>query len=60
MKKEYIKPEIVVEEFILPEAIVASSYDYKENMGSNETPGGVDDFNTNKRRGTWGDLWTDL
>ena len=60
MKKEYIKPDIAVEELVLPEAMLASSYDdeYTEGMGTVDTPGTDDDFNTNKRRGEWGNLWT--
>lgn len=51
MKKEYIKPEVVVE-ILLPETMLALSM-----MGSNETPGGDDDFNANRLRGDWDDLW---
>ena len=56
MKKEYIKPEMVMEIVIL-ESMFATSSDYSEGMGSNETPGGPNDFNANDRRGTWGSLW---
>jgi len=50
MKKEYIKPEMAVEE-ILVETMIATS------------PGGVEEgepdqpLGTNDRRGGWGDLW---
>lgn len=54
MKKEYIKPEIVTEIIIL-ESMLANSP--SEGMGSNETPGGDNDFNAKGRRGVWGDLW---
>ena len=54
MKKEYIKPEMVMEIVIL-ESMFATSY--SEGMGSNETPGGPNDYNANDRRGTWGSLW---
>ena len=56
MKKEYLKPKsaavCVVSESI---AIVATSG--SEGMGSNETPGGDDAFNTGTRRGEWVNLW---
>ena len=29
----------------------------RENMGSDETPGGPDDFNASANRGEWGSLW---
>ena len=53
MKKKYIKPKIEIEN-LQPEAMLAVS---NEGMGSNETPGGDEDFNTNRRRGVWGNLW---
>lgn len=54
MKKEYIKPEIITVD-ILPESMLALS---TENMGSNETPGGPNEFNANERHsGSWGNLW---
>lgn len=53
MKKEYIKPEIIIENILL-ESMLATSNEY---MGSVETPGTDDDFNANDRRGTWGDFW---
>lgn len=56
MKKEYIKPEIITVN-ILPESMLALS-NPSEGMGSNETPGGQDDFNANERHsGSWGNLW---
>ena len=55
MKKIYIKPECVVEE-LSPETMLAAS---RVEIGSNETPGTQDDFNANKRRGKWGNLWDD-
>lgn len=53
MKKEYIKPEMVIEN-LQPESMLAAS---SEGMGSNETPGTDDDFNAPGRRGSWGNLW---
>ena len=56
MKKEYIKPEIIIEEILL-EGMLASS--------DMELPGGggsSDEFDANgrrERRGTWGNLWED-
>jgi hypothetical protein len=53
MKKEYIKPEIVMEVFATDSMLALST----ENMGSNETPGTDDDFNSGVHRGEWGNLW---
>ena len=55
MKKEYIKPEFVAV-CVVAESMLAMS-DNRENMGSNETPGGPDDFNAGNHRGEWGSLW---
>ena len=55
MKKEYIKPEFVAV-CVVAESMLALS-DNREHMGSNETPGGDDDFNAGAHRGTWGNLW---
>ena len=55
MKKEYIKPEFVAVR-VVAESMLALS-DNRENMGSNETPGGPDDFNAGAGRGEWGNLW---
>ena len=55
MKKEYIKPEVVME-VVVTEALLIVS-DNRENMGSNERPGGPDDFNAGAGRGEWGSLW---
>ena len=55
MKKVYIKPEITME-FFVPDTMLVTS-DNRENMGSSETPGGDDDFNSRTRRGEWGNLW---
>ena len=55
MKKEYIKPEFAAV-CVVAESMLAAS-DNRENMGSNETPGGPDDFNAGASRGEWGNLW---
>ena len=51
MKKQYIKPEVKVEE-ILPVAMLAAS---NPSMGWED--GEVEEAATNNRRGTWGNLW---
>ena len=53
MKKKYIKPDFV-EVCVVAESMLALS---TENMGSNETPGTDDDFNSGVHRGEWGRLW---
>ena len=55
MKKEYIKPKVVAV-CVVAESMLALS-DNRENMGSNETPGGPDAFNAGANRGEWGSLW---
>ena len=55
MKKEYMKPESVAV-CVVAESMLAMS-DNRENMGSNETPGTDDDFNSGVHRGEWGSLW---
>ena len=55
MKKRYIKPEVAAE-YVVAESMLAMS-DNRENMGSNETPGTDDDFNSGVHRGEWGSLW---
>lgn len=52
MKKQYIKPEVKVEE-ILPVAMLAAS---NPSMGWDDSDEGVDAA-SNNRRGTWGNLW---
>ena len=58
MKKEYIKPESTAV-YVTTEPVLAmsGSESGSEGMGSNETPGGDDAFNTPLRRGKWGSLW---
>lgn len=53
MKKEYIKPECVIEEF-MPISMLATS---REEIGSDDTLGNQNDFNALNRRGNWGNLW---
>ena len=55
MKKEYIKPNVAAL-YVVAESMLALS-DNRENMGSDETPGGPDDFNASANRGEWGNLW---
>ena len=54
MKKDYFKPESVA--VCVAAELMLSTSDI-ENMGSNETPGGPDDFNAGASRGEWGNLW---
>ena len=56
MKKEYIRPTAVME-IVTTESMLATSNPNVEGMGGNETPGGQDDFNSNRHRGEWGSLW---
>ena len=51
MKKQYIKPEVNVEE-ILPVTMLAAS----KTEGWDVTDDPVDGL-SNNRRGTWGNLW---
>ena len=55
MKKEYLKPESVAVCVVTESMLVMS--DNRENMGSNETPGGDDAFNSKSYREGWGNLW---
>lgn len=55
VKKEYVKPEMVVEQFMAEIAFLDASGD---NIGGNDNV--TDDnegFSANDRRGGWGDLW---
>ena len=57
MKKEYIKPEMVVEEIVLETMLLADSFIQGEGG-----EGGDGDFGAPDRRpgrGTWGNLWED-
>lgn len=53
MKKEYIKPEMVVEEFLIQDALLVIT----SNQGVEDEE--KDDFANKRRegRGTWGNLW---
>ena len=55
MKKEYMKPESAIV-YVVAESMLAMS-DNKENMGSNETPGGDYAVNSNSHRKGWGNIW---
>lgn len=48
MKKEYVKPEMVMEEILLG-SMLASSASIEEGEGDGDY--------ANDRRGGWGDLW---
>lgn len=52
MKKEYLKPEMIVEQFMAEIAFLDAS-----GMPSDKDPIGDDEIGANDRRGTWGDLW---
>ena len=55
MKKEYIKPEMVVEEIVLETMLLSDSFIQGEGG-----EGGDGDFGAPGRRegrGTWGNLW---
>ena len=50
-KKEYIKPEIEVADLDLPQMLAASSIEVNPGESGDEQL-------SNRRRGTWGNLWT--
>ena len=53
MKKEYVKPEMVVEQFMAELAFLGGS-----GLGGNTDPDGPgEEPLSNDRRGGWGDLW---
>ena len=53
MKKQYIKPEVNVEEILTVTMLAASG-----GMGVGDEVYGEDtDVASNTRRGTWGNLW---
>ena len=54
MKKEYVKPTIVVEEILL-ESMMATSNPNGGNQGVEDEE--TDDGFSNSHRGSWGDLW---
>ena len=49
MKKEYVKPEFLVEDILLETMIATSS-----EIGGD---GSGEDADANERRGSWGDFW---
>ena len=51
-KKEYITPEIEVVDLDLPQMLAASSIEVNPGESGTEQL-------SNRRRGTWGNLWTD-
>lgn len=55
MKKEYIKPEMVIEEMLLS-SMLASSADTELGEGNDNQP--ADAPGRRPGRGTWGNLWT--
>ena len=50
MKKTYFKPETVMVDVVLCNMIAISGPGYEGGTG--------DDFNANKHRGEWGNLWS--
>ena len=55
VKKEYVKPEMVVEQFMAEIAFLDASSG--SSMGSGDEELGEDEIGANDRRGGWGDLW---
>lgn len=49
MKKEYVKPEMVVEQFMAEIAFLDTSQTVEDKE--------QDDGFSNEHRGSWGDLW---
>lgn len=54
MKKEYIKPEIAVEEFITEVFMNNTSGPGSVTEGDGEHEG---EYESNSHRGSWGNLW---
>lgn len=54
MKKEYVKPEMVVEQFMAELAFLGGS---QTEVGGGEGPRPDRPMDTNEHRGGWGDLW---
>ena len=54
MKKEYIKPEMLVEEMLLESSILALS----TGEGDDDLPADAPGLRDDNRRGNWGDLWS--
>ena len=55
MKKEYVKPEMVVEQFMAEIAFLDASGNPGGEVGGGL--GGEEEPLSNDRRGGWGDLW---
>ena len=53
VKKEYVKPEMVMEEFISEIYMQSTSNDNKQDWEQGDTDG----RGANEHRGGWGDLW---
>ena len=53
MKKQYIKPELMVEVLETVEMIATSNFDLNDTNGIEESLSN----GRNNRRGTWGNLW---
>ncbi len=56
VKKEYVKPEMVVEEFMAEIAFLEASTGGSTIPGGSTDEGGDGEF-SNERRGGWGNLW---
>ena len=52
MKKQYIKPEVNVEEILTVTMLAASGMGVGDEVYDEDT-----DVASNTRRGTWGNLW---
>lgn len=57
MKKEYIKPEIAVEQFISECYMFNTSNENEGNIAGEGGEGNEGEYNTNSHRGSWGNLW---
>lgn len=57
MKKEYIKPEMMVEQFMAEVAFMIGSGEHEGNITGEDGKGDTSDFNSNHHRGSWGNLW---
>ncbi len=55
MKKEYVKPAVVVEDFMVELAFLVGSNNNESNIPGEE--GDITDPAANDRRGSWGDFW---
>lgn len=55
MKKDYLKPEMDVTEFLGSVLMLDASNGNESNVPGEEGEGDV--FGANDRRGSWGDFW---